>query len=1088
MLIRHDSNRVEILAEALAMVLAEPVGDPFQPETLIVQSNGMARWLSLHLADRLGVCSNVRFPFPSSFLWQTLRQTLEQTLGSLPETASFDKPVLTWRILGLLPQLERQPVFEPLHAYLQAGDDPFRAYDLARSIADVYDQYLVYRPDWIAAWEQGEQASWLPPEHYWQPELWRRLSTGVSDHRARLLQRFAEQLQGETPPAGLPARISVFGLSTLAPQQLQLFTLLARHCELHLFLLNPCQEYWGDIQAERDRARRANADHDPAEEYLQVGNPLLASLGKQGRDIFDLLSDEPADWHDYFAPAQGASLLEHLQNDILQLHERGVSDSLRSQPQRPVAADDQSLQRHICHSPTRELEVLQDRLLSLFERHSDLRPADVVVMTPDIDAYAPMIEAVFGSVERSRYIPYSIADREPGAARPLLEAVQQLLELGRGRYPVDQVLGFLELEAVRRRFDLDTADLSLIRDWLQQTGVRWGVDAEDRRAFDVPGTAEHSWRAGLERLLLGYALPGGGRHFWSDILPYDPVEGGATQVLGRLQRFADGLFALRTEVAEARSLAEWTQCIQAWLERFFAPVETQAEELQDVRSALERISAHAAQAGFSAPVPLTVVRSALNQTLSQHTGSAGFFAGGVTFATMVPMRSIPFEVVCLIGMNHGSYPRPHRPVDFDLMITHYRKGDRSRRQDDRYLFLEALLSARRCLYISHIGRDIRDNTLIPPSVLVSELLDVIERGFTPAADHKSVREQISVEHPLQAFSRRYFDGYDQALFSYSGELAELSHRASEQRSGISAFLSEPLPPVDESWLSLTPQQLVAFFEHPVKFLLRQRLGLQLQLDEQVLEGQEPFTLDGRQRYTLRQHLLEWQLESLDPKQAARLAHAQGLLPHGQVGAHWFQQEWDALRPFTVRVQRLLHAGLRDPVAVDAEFGGVRVRGTVDALTTTGLIGYRPATIKPKDRLRLWLQHLLFNALPPQDLPTTSHWLGLDGELHLQPVADASARITRLMQWYQHGLRDPLPLFERSSWAYADARDRGKGSDAALKAARAQWEGNYHSDGESQDPWLALAFRGHSSPLSPQFMALAEQLWQPYFQHVKDSSR
>lgn len=1087
MLIRHDSNRVEILAEALAIVLAEPVGDPFQPETLIVQSNGMARWLSLRLADRLGVCSNMRFPFPSSFLWQTLRQTLEQVLGALPETASFDKPVLTWRILGLLPLLERQPVFEPLHAYLRAGDDPFRTYDLARSIADVYDQYLVYRPDWIAAWEQGEQAPWLPPEHHWQPKLWRRLSTQVSDHRARLLQRFAEQLQGETQPAGLPARISIFGVSALAPQQLQLLTLLARHCELHLFLLNPCQEYWGDIQAERDRTHRTHADSDPADEYLHVGNPLLASLGKQGRDVFDLLAEEPADCHEYFAPTQGTILLEQLQNDILQLHERGVSDSPRGQPQRPVGAHDESLQRHICHSPTRELEVLQDRLLSLFERHSDLRPADVVVMTPDIDAYAPMIEAVFGSAERSRSIPYSIADRGLEAERPLLQAIQQLFELGRGRYPVDQVLGFLELEAVRRRFDLDTADLRLIRTWLQQTGVRWGVDAEDRRAFDLPATAEHSWRAGLERLLLGYALPGGGCHFWADILPYDPLEGGAAQVLGRLQRFVDGLFALRAEVAQARSLADWTQRIEAWLERFFAPTETQTEELQEVRSALERISTYAAQAGFSAPVPLTVVRSALNRALNQQASSAGFFAGGVTFATMVPMRSIPFEVVCLIGMNHGSYPRPHRPVDFDLMSNHYRKGDRSRRQDDRYLFLEALLSARRCLYISHVGRDIRDNTLIPPSVLVSELLEVIDRGFNPAAGYESVREQISVEHPLQAFSRRYFNGYDQALFSYSQELAKLSRRSSEQRSGISAFLSEPLPPVDESWLTLTPQQLVSFFEHPVKFLLRRRLGLQLQLDEQILEDQEPFTLDGLQRYRLRQYMLEWQLAAFDSEQAARLAHAQALLPHGQVGVQWFHQEWEALRPFTVRVQRLLHAERREPLAIDAEFGGVRVQGLLDTLTTAGVIGYRPATIKPKDRLRLWLQHVLLNAVQPQGIPTVSHWLGLDGELHLQAVADADAQMTQLMQYYQLGLSTPLPLFERSSWVYADAWNRRKGSDAALKAARIQWEGDYHHAGESHDPWLTLAFRGHPSPLNPQFITLAEQLWKPYFQHVKESS-
>lgn len=1084
MLIRHDSNRLETLAEVLAGVLAEPVGHPLQPETLIVQSNGMARWLSLRLADRLGVCSNMRFPFPASFLWQTLRQTL----GPLPETASFDKPVLTWRVLGLLPTLERSEVFAPLHGYLDTGDDMFRAYDLARRIADVYDQYLVYRPEWILAWERGEEGIELQAGERWQPELWRRLSADAGDHRARLLLRFAEQLQTGTAPAGLPPRLSLFGLSALAPQQLELLALLARHCELHLFLLNPCREYWGDIRAERDIARH-QADTDPADEYLEVGHPLLASLGKQGRDFFDLLENQDADVRAYFTDPSGACLLDRLQADILNLYQRGEEPEIRL----PVSAEDRSVQLHVCHGPTRELEVLHDQLLALFQTHPDLRPADVVVMTPDIEAYGPLIEAVFGSVERARFIPYSIADRGPGAERPLVEAVQQLIELGRGRYPVDQVLGFLEQEAVRRRFALDTADLALIRDWLRQTRIRWGVDAADRAAFELPATDEHSWRAGLERLLLGQALPGGGRRLWADILPYDAVEGSAALVLGRLQAFAEALFALREEIARDRPLADWAALIRDWLARFFAPPEAQSGELQDVRAALDRLAAQATQAGFADPVPLSVVRAALNRTLAEQAGSGGFFAGGVTFATMVPMRSIPFEVVCLISMNHGSYPRPHRPADFDLMSSCYRKGDRSRRQDDRYLFLEALLSARRCFYLSHVGRDIRDNEVRPPSVLVSELLDVIERGFTPAEGFKSIREQLIVEHPLQPFSRRYFDGNDPALFSHSAELAELGRRAAGERIESAAFLNQPLPPPAEPETLLGPDRLLRFFEHPVKFLLRERLGVQLDIDEAALEGREPFVLDGLERYGLYQRLLDWQLDDLDQADAHTLARAEGLLPHGQVGVNLFEREWSDMRRFTARVRRLLNTEVRDPtvlrtVEIDCLLGELRLLGRLDALTEAGLIGYRPATIKPKDRLRLWLRHLLLNLRRPEGVEPSSRWLGLDGELRLHPVADAAGQLSELLQLYRRGLCEPLPLFDRTSWAYARVLQQGRGPDDALKAARGEWEDGWNRTGEASDPWLALAFRGREEPLDETFAELAEQLWTPFFAHAEETTR
>jgi exodeoxyribonuclease V gamma subunit len=864
--------------------------------------------------------------------------------------------------------------------------------------------------------------------------------------------------------------------------------LLARHCELHLFLLNPCREFWGDIRSERDIARYMTGvarEIDPAEEYLEVGNPLLASLGKQGRDFFDLLENQNPDIRDYFTDPPGDRLLDHLQADILNLCQRGDDPQARL----AVTADDRSVQLHVCHSPTRELEVLHDQLLALFQAHPDLRPSDVIVMTPDIEAYGPLIEAVFGSVPRSRFIPYSIADRGPGAERPLVEAVQQLIELGRGRYPVDRVLGFLEQAAVRRRFGLDTADLALIRDWLRQTRIRWGVDAADRRVgFNLPATDEHSWRAGLERLLLGHALPGGGRRLWADILPYDAIEGSAALVLGRLQAFAEGLFTLREEVARDRSPGDWAVVMRDWLDRFFAPPETQSGELQEVRAALDRLVSLAAQAGFEQPVPLSVMRTALNRVLVEQAGSGGFFAGGVTFATMVPMRSIPFEVVCLIGMNHGSYPRPHRSADFDLMSSRYRKGDRSRRQDDRYLFLEALLSARRYFYLSHVGRDVRDNSVLPPSVLISELLDVIERGFAPADGYTTIRMQLIVEHPLQPFSRHYFAGDNPALFSYSEELAELGCRAAGERVEVKPFLDAPLPPPDELYSTLSPEQLVRFFEHPARFLLREHLGVQLDMDESALEGREPFVLDGLERYGLYQRLLDWQLEDLDRDQAHRLARAEGLLPHGQVGVNLFEREWSGMRRFAARVRRLLGSEARDPVEIDHVVNELRLQGRLDRLTEAGLIGYRPATIKSKDRLRLWLRHLLLNLRRPDGVEPVSRWLGLDGEVQLSPVSDAESRLGELVRLYRRGLCEPLPLFERSSWAYAERLHAGKSSNEALKAARTTWEGNDFSPGEfRQDAYLALAFRGREDPLDETFTALAEQFWEPFFAHARDDT-
>ncbi len=653
----YHSNRLETLADQLAAVVSRPMGSPLAPEIVIVQSNGMARWLSLHLARHLGVCSNIRFPFPAAFVWEMFQAVLPE----VPETSSFEPAVLTWRLMDLLQNLEETPCFRPLGAYLEEGDD-FRRIELAYRIADTFDQYLVYRPDWITRWEAGE-------DDHWQAELWRRLTADGGVHRVRVQQDFFRTLAATNlDSAPLPERICLFGIPAMPPVYLEIFARLAERMEVHLFLLNPCREYWGDIVAERDIARRG-VDVDPEGLYLAVGNPLLASLGKQGRDFIDLIQEVPGGVIEAFQEPPEDGLLHCLQKDILNLRQRGGGDH----PATRVRADDRSLRVHACHSPMREVEVLYDQLLALFQAHPELQPADVVVMTPDIEAYGPAIEAVFASADGQRHIPFSIADRSVRAESPVTDAFFGLLELAGSRFDANRVLALLETEAVRRRFDLVEDDLTLVHRWVRETGIRWGIDSASRAALDLPALGENTWRAGLERLLLGYALPGENRRLLGDILPYDEVEGEQAQVMGRLRTFAAAVFELDKVLAGHQSLAQWHETLSWVLDQFLTPAETQARELQTLRTALDKIRDDGALAQYDHGVSLDVMESCLRRHLDRpEGGGGGFLTGGVTFCVMVPMRSIPFPVLCLIGMNDDSYPRRNRPLGFDLMAGDFR--------------------------------------------------------------------------------------------------------------------------------------------------------------------------------------------------------------------------------------------------------------------------------------------------------------------------------------------------------------------------------------------------------------------------------
>lgn len=1067
MLILHQSNRLELLADELAEALRAPLASAFAPETIAVQSNGMARWLRMRLADRLGVAANLDFPLPSSLVWRLFGRLLPD----VPERSPYDRDVLVWRLMGMLPSLVGGEEFAPLRAYLADPADDLRRHQLASRVADLFDQYLVYRPDWILDWERGGGATW-------HAALWRALTQSLGGtHRVQVQERFLSAL-ADAPTDALPERLSLFGIPTLPPAQLQVFARLADRLDVHLFLLNPCRQLWTEIRSEREIARRAK-DQDPRELYLETGNSLLAACGKQGRDFLGLLLDaDPAETGRFEEPGED-SLLHALQSDILDLRNRGADGDAPT----PVRPDDRSLQIHSCHGPMREVEVLHDQLLALFEADPALLPGDIAVMTPDIEAYAPYIEAVFGTAEPDHRIPFSIADRRQRTESPVATAFFSLLEIAEGRLGADQVLGLLEIGPVRRRFGISAGELTQIQGWIRAVGIRWGVDEESRAALDLPATAEHTWRAGLDRLLLGYALPGDSRRLFGGILPYDEIEGADGRTLGRLASFAEALFAARDDLARPRPVARWAELLLFLLGRFLEADEDEEEHVALIRRAIAALTAEADRAGYAEPVSLPVVRAALQAAEPEGRAAGRFLAGRVTFCAMVPMRSVPFAVVCLIGLNDGSFPRSMRAPGFDLMSDAARTGDRSRREDDRYLFLEALVSARRVLYLSHVGQSDRDNALLPPSVLVSELLDYVTRGFVAEGESRPLRDRLAVRHPLHAFSPRYFrtDPPDPRLFSYSEELCEASRR---RRSGgaPAPFLSHPLPEPSAEWRTLDLARFIRYFQQPTRYLVRERLRIHLEEQEGLLESREPFTLDGLSAYGVRQELLDLALAGTPPADAWQVARAGGRLPEGRVGEVLYAGQAEAVAALLRRLEARRPTKQPEPIPVNLSLGPVQLTGWLSGVGLQGLLDYRPTSAKPKDWIALWIRHLVLNALRPPGVSPESCWVGEGGAILLAPLDDPMPRLSSLADLYWAGLSRPLPLFPEAGFAYAERLEKS-GEEKALAAARAVWVGTDFSPGtpEGQDPYHRLVF-GERDPLDAEFALLASALFRPILEH------
>ncbi len=1082
MLTVYHSNRMELLGDLLATLLQNPLESPFETEQVVVQQAGMARWLQIYLTERNGVAANMVFPLPARFVWQVIAG---QRAG-IPDRDPLDRDTLRWAILGILPDLRDDPELEH---YLSTDISGTRSWHLAAKIAEVIDQYLVFRPEWISRWENGEQ-------QHWQARLWRALAKQVPMHRVSALQQFLSDWQaGRRTPEKLPSRVSIFGISALPPVYLRILRALAEEIPVHILFHNPCQYYWADVVPEKQRSRvlrrLPESSRVHAGALLESGNPLLASMGTQGRDFLHWLYSDTVD-HEaeaFLDPSEQphAGLLQHLQSDIL--HMRAGRDKTHPGT---IDKDDRSISVHVCHGALRECQILLDQLLLLFSRDPQLRPRDVVIMVPDIDTYAPFIEAVFGSQQPFR-VPWSIADRSPSQEHPLIILTTRLLSLPETRFSCSEVLALLEIPALADRFSIDPDGLERIRNALLEAGVNWGLDAEDKTtSVGAPATHQNTWAFGRERLLTGYALPDDEPRLFAGIAPVAGVGPQDAEVLGALWELLDLLRTFRDRMRTPKPPRQWQQLLDEMLDTLLRVNADEEAVVQMIRDATADLVETAANAGFHNEIGLEVFRDGLLRDLGQPRSGNSYLAGSVTFCALQPMRSIPFRVVWLMGMSEAGFPRRGQRPDFDLMAHSPQRGDRSHRDDQRYLFLEAVLSAREHLGISYIGRDARDNAERQPSVLLGELLDYVDENYRMEAGRVSTG--ITTHHALQPFNPRYFvAGTSTPGFStFWCDVSRKRQQPAERHHFAPQPIPEGAPEANETRLDII--DLTRFFSHPCRYFFKRCLGVTLATIDNQPADQEPFALAGLQRYQCREQVVRSVIRGQDMASAGAYLRAQGALPHAAMGELSVAALSSSVQPLLERLADCAGEPMAVEVDIKLEVDGAptHVVGWLpNYLTEHGLVCHRVGRLRGQEWISLWIQHLALSLTDDLPGPCRSRWMTLDDDLYFSepvPAEQARGHLTELCRLRREGLLQPLAFFPDTALAYVQAL-HSEHKDP-LSMALKQWQPAFNSQvpRESEDPYIARAFGSFEDPLTQTgFKRLASTILEPVLSAVQASS-
>jgi len=773
---------------------------------------------------------------------------------------------------------------------------------------------------------------------------------------------------------------------------------------------------------------------------------LLASWGHAGQAFLDqLLERQVQETEEYSAPAD-ATLLQCLQRDILLLEDKTDGSG------GAIAADDHSVQVHSVHSTLREVQVLHDQLLNLFASGDNLEPRDIIVMAPDIDRYAPFVDAVFGTAPGGQYIPWSISDRRLRSEQQLLEAFESLLQLPQSRFESTDIVSLLQVPAIRRKFGLDRNDLNRLRQWILESGVRWSLDENMRTELGLPAQRSHSWRYGLERMFLGYALPIDDGTLYEGISPYAEIEGTASEQLEKLQLFIDLCSVWRKRLLSDHPARDWLAEVDQLIEAFFEPDQKEAHALQTLRDGL--LSALDESGESELAIGLPVVLELVHNILEDNASVRQFLTGRVTFSNMVPMRSIPFRVVCLLGMNADDFPRENRPLSFDLMVQHPRRGDRGRSNDDRYLFLETLLSAREVLYLSYVGKDIRDNTDKAPATVITEMLAYMNRSYSREPSDREV--VVALQHPLQPFSKRYFNQSQTRLYNFKPYWFDAA--SAEQQLQSVAFIDTPETSLEPPSQNVSLKQLIDFITNPAMTYLAERLAVKPAYSEDELQTSEQFELDGLEKWSVDQSVHSFG-KKLPRNEVKRTLDAQGKLPQGQVGDIIFDDSYKRALVLDARVIRHEAKEKLPPVEVALELGDYTLQGQLSSLGDGGLFYWRSGKKRSKDVLSMWILHLCLCAQKPEQVPRLSTYV----------FTDVTFQLLDLRHRY---LVHPQLFYPDTSRAFAEAGDTERGFSAAAKA----WsQGNRP---ESLQGANAVVWRGMDNPFDDDFQQLAFSVFEP----------
>lgn len=1028
-------NRLEKLADLLAVkLLHQESGDPFLSPEIVVPNLDTARWLQLHIAEKNGFAGNIRYMLPAEWQWDQIRKLYTD----LPKSLPADAEPMKWAIYAILKGTDLVQEYPHIHRFAEKQEGSMKDQALLRfsaQISSMFDQYIIYRPEMVLRWQGGK----INEEEQWQAKLWNSLqeiwrergSEGIHfrKNKAELWSDGLEKIRSGDIETG--KRLHVFNPGLLPEPVVRMLKAVGDRTDVTIYMISA---------------------HQPEPE-----NPLLVSLGEEmaattalcRQTGFEEESLPPPDFPDSDLGRIQRSVAENCRHTGL---EKGTLP--------------EGIRIHSCHSELREAETLHRYLLGLFSSRPDLNPDDVLVVMPDTQRYESAIHAVFGhSNDGLPQIPYHAGSTASAGEYALHRSFLMLLSLPGSRFRFQDVMDLFQTPAVLEKAGLIDDESARVKRWMEENHVTWGADDSHRRESGQPGGSPRTWQAAVRRVWLGQLLPAPAGDTFDGELCYHSLSGTAEyEVWAGFASFLSALTDFREATKRSLSSAEWVDQVEHLIQNVFSKKSLESLEYSQISRSLKTIRDVAELSGFSEKVTWKLFADELKKLADTQRPAGARFTRGVTFSTMVPVRSMPFRVIAMIGLNESDFPRTPTAPGFDLMARFPKPTERNRKNEDRNLFLESILSSKEEFYISYIGRSRQDNEAIPPSPIVGEWLEFLS-GETGIKPEKLIREE-----PLTIFSPDHFR---------KGEIAPELHRTSalsiltpgERPEGL--VIDEDDGDEEEDVQATDLSDLTSFVRLPVRHFVTRTLGAVIPSSE---EEKPEFQLNALERHILFRKVFDWVLSERDDSALLEMVKQSGIVPEGWPGE---QEVQSLIRSAGVALNPIRDAGFEPNITsidVDIRTNLFDLSGSVTSFSEDRFLDIKISSLSGKLLTESWISHIVWNLSKGTDTLSTLCCELKKGDPKLvrftMPESPEEV-LGELIDLYREGQIRPLRFFPSTLYEYAVHAE--KDESKAIGKATTKFVGGSFSEafGERDNEYVKLIFGSEPAfdpeLLKPQFL-------------------